>query len=133
MSSLHIRHHFAAVEHPQSNGLVESANKMLGKGIKKKLEAHKGAWIDNVDNVLWGYRTTAQSSTKETLFRLTYGAEAMIPVEIGEPSWRREHVTEIDNTQNLKEALDLLDELRRSAAESDLHSKEKSATYYNKK
>ncbi|XP_061336845.1 uncharacterized protein LOC133283932 [Gastrolobium bilobum] len=43
MSSLHIRHHFAAVEHPQSNGLVESANKMLGKGIKKKLDAHKGA------------------------------------------------------------------------------------------
>ncbi|XP_061344701.1 uncharacterized protein LOC133290607 [Gastrolobium bilobum] len=133
MSSLHIRHHFAAVEHPQSNGLVESANKMLGKGIKNKLEAHKGAWIDNLDNVLWGYRATAQSSTIETPFRLTYDTEAMIPVEIGEPSWRREHVTEIDNTQNLKEALDLLDELRRSAAESDRHSKEKSATYYNKK
>ncbi|XP_061339423.1 uncharacterized protein LOC133286092 [Gastrolobium bilobum] len=52
MSSLQIRHHFFAVEHPQYNGLVESANKMLGKGIKKNLEAHKGAWLENLDNVL---------------------------------------------------------------------------------
>ncbi|XP_061338845.1 uncharacterized protein LOC133285605 [Gastrolobium bilobum] len=133
MNSLQIRHHFTAVEHPQSNGLVESTNKMLGKGIKKRLETHKGAWLENLDNVLWGYRTTAQSSTRETPFRLTYGAEAMIPVEIGEPSWRREHVTEVTNNQHLKEALDLLDEVRRYAAHNDRQTKERSATYYNKK
>ncbi|XP_025664415.1 uncharacterized protein [Arachis hypogaea] len=33
-------------------------------------------------------KTTPQSSTGETLFRLTYGVDAVIPVEIGEPSPR---------------------------------------------
>ncbi|XP_061373314.1 uncharacterized protein LOC133315664, partial [Gastrolobium bilobum] len=131
MTNLQIWHHFAAVEHPQSNGLVESANKMLSKGIKKKLTSHKGAWLENLHGVLWGYRTTAQSSTGETPFRLIYGAEAMIPVEIGEPSWRKEQVTEVTNRQGLKETLDLIEEIRERAAQSDRQSKERSASRYN--
>ncbi|XP_061351287.1 uncharacterized protein LOC133296340 [Gastrolobium bilobum] len=133
MTNLQIRHHFADVEHPQSNGLVESANKMLSKGIKKKLTSHKGAWLENLHGVLWGYRTTAQSSTRETPFRLTYGSEAMIPVEIGEPSWRKDQVTEVTNSQGLKETLDLIEEIRERAAQSDRQSKERSASRYNRR
>ncbi|GER28787.1 gag-pol polyprotein [Striga asiatica] len=39
-------------------------------------------------HVLWAYRTTARSSTGETPFSLTYGSEAMIPVELGSPTYR---------------------------------------------
>ena len=45
-------------------------------------------------NVLWAYRTTTRTSTRETPFRLTYGIEAMIPVEVGVTSIKREAFNE---------------------------------------
>ncbi|XP_052113192.1 uncharacterized protein LOC127744804 [Arachis duranensis] len=88
LNGLGIRHRFSSVEHPQTNGQVESANKIILSGLKKRLDNKKGAWADELASVLWSYRTTEQSSTKETPFRLTYGVDAVIPVEIGEPSPR---------------------------------------------
>ncbi|XP_072066722.1 uncharacterized protein [Arachis hypogaea] len=58
------------------------------KGLKKRLEGKNGSWADELASVLWSYRTTPQSSTGETPFRLTYGVDAVIPVEVGEPSLR---------------------------------------------
>nr|KYP51604.1 hypothetical protein KK1_026488 [Cajanus cajan] len=54
--------------------------------LKKRLGSAKGAWAEELPEVLWAYRCTPQSTTKETPFRLAYGADAMIPVEVGEPS-----------------------------------------------
>ena len=34
--------------------------------------------------VLWSYRTTIHSDTKETSFRLMFRQDALIPVEIGQ-------------------------------------------------
>ena len=39
---LNITQHFASVTHPQTNGLVERANRSLGEGIKMRLDKHKG-------------------------------------------------------------------------------------------
>ncbi|XP_072090457.1 uncharacterized protein [Arachis hypogaea] len=88
LTGLGIRQKFSSVEHSQTNGQVESANKIILLGLKKRLDNKKGAWADELASVLWSYRTTEQSSTKETPFRLTYGLDAVIPVEIGEPSPR---------------------------------------------
>jgi len=46
----------------------------------------KGAWADELYRVLWAYHTTPQSATKETSFRLTYRADAMISIKLGQPS-----------------------------------------------
>ena len=51
-------------------------------GLKKRLDGAKGKWAKELPNVLWAYRTTPRRSTGETLFSLTYGAEAVIPVEV---------------------------------------------------
>ncbi|RDX93796.1 hypothetical protein CR513_23884, partial [Mucuna pruriens] len=69
----------SAKKHPQSNGQAEAAN-------KKRLEEAKGRWVEELPHVLWSYHTTPQSTTNETPFRLTFGTEAVIPVEIGESS-----------------------------------------------
>ncbi|XP_016192043.1 uncharacterized protein K02A2.6-like [Arachis ipaensis] len=86
LTGLGIKQKFSSVEHPQTNGQVEAANKVVLLGLKKRLDNKKGAWADELASVLWSYRTTEQSSTRETPFRLTYGVDAMIPVEIGDPS-----------------------------------------------
>nr|KYP70190.1 Pol polyprotein [Cajanus cajan] len=101
LENLSIRHWFTSVEHPQSNGQAEAANKVILTELKKRLGAAKRAWAEELPKVLWAYRCTPQSTTKETPFRLTYSADAMIPVEVGEPSFRRQHFHEESNNDSL--------------------------------
>jgi len=64
---LGIKQVFASVEHPQTNGQVESANRVLLRGLTRTLEKAKGTWADEVPRIVWAYHTTPQSTTKETL------------------------------------------------------------------
>ncbi|XP_015950042.1 uncharacterized protein LOC107474911 [Arachis duranensis] len=110
-----IKHQSTSVEHPQANGQVEAANKVILAGLKKRLQDAKGAWVEELPQVLWAYRTTPQSATRETPFRLVYGVEAMIPVEISKQSPRVILHDEVGNIQGHKEELELLPEVREQA------------------
>ena len=62
--------------------------------------------------MLWAYQTTPRRSTRETLFSLTYGAEAIIPTEV---SLCNAWVSGFNPTQNdlmMVERLDMLEEYR---------------------
>ena len=83
-----IKQVFASVEHTQTNGQVESANRVLLRGLKRRLEKAKETWAEEVPRIVWAYHTTPHSSTKETPFSLVYGSDAMIPLEIHESSPR---------------------------------------------
>ena len=80
---------FSAIAHPQFNGQVEAVNKSLKHYLKAKLESHKGVWPKELPHVLWAYRTTARTFTRETPFSIAYGIEAMVPVEVGMSSHRQ--------------------------------------------
>ena len=80
--SLGIKNKFSSPRHPQASGQTEVTNQMLLKIIKARLDEAKGAWLEELPNVLWPYKTTARMPTGETPFRLIYGTEAVIPVEI---------------------------------------------------
>ena len=58
-----IKQVFASVEHPQTNGQVQSANKVLLRDLKRKLKRAKRVWAEEVPRIVWAYRTTPQSST----------------------------------------------------------------------
>jgi len=58
LAELKIRHHFASVEYPQTNGQTEAANKVILEGINKRLDAAKGNWANQLYHVLWNYQTT---------------------------------------------------------------------------
>ena len=81
--------------------------------------------------MLWAYRCTLQSSTNESPFSLVYGANAMIPVEIGEPSLCRELYDPTHNHQNMATHLDLLPKLREKAQIRNLAAKRRAARKYN--
>ena len=63
-------------------------NQTLLKIIKAKLDDTKGAWPEELPNILWAYRITTRTPTRETPFKLTYGTEAVIPVKVGVASIR---------------------------------------------
>ena len=46
---------YSSVEHPQTNGQAESANKVILSGLKKRLQEAKGNWAVELQNVLWAY------------------------------------------------------------------------------
>ncbi|XP_072090626.1 uncharacterized protein [Arachis hypogaea] len=128
LNGLGIRQRFSSVEHPRTNGQVESANKVILSGLKKRLDNKKGTWADELASVLWSYRTTEQSSTKETPFRLTYGVDAVIPVEIGESSPR----LLLKGVEETVEK-DLIDEAREMAHLTETALKQRIALRYNTK
>ncbi|GKV48818.1 hypothetical protein SLEP1_g55610 [Rubroshorea leprosula] len=81
-SSYGIKLQFISVYHPESNGMVESVNKVILEGIKPQLELHKARWVDELNNVLWAYRTTSRTATGETPYHLAFGTEAVIRIEM---------------------------------------------------
>ena len=52
------------------------------KIIKTQLKGAKGVWLDELPGVLWAYRTTVRTPTGETPFKVAYGSEAIILVEV---------------------------------------------------
>ena len=101
--------------------------------IKSQLVGAKGAWPEELPNVLWAYRTMTRTPMGETPFNLTYGTEAVISVEVGLTSLRREFFDEQDNNDQLKHNLDLVDEVRDQVAQRMAKYKQKIAEYYNRR
>lgn len=62
--------------------------------------------------ILWSYNTTPRTTTGESPFMLTYGYEAMVPVEIGAGSFLRDHYNKEKAEFNQRLHLDLLEEVR---------------------
>ncbi|GKE32223.1 reverse transcriptase domain-containing protein, partial [Tanacetum coccineum] len=81
---LNIKQRFESVEHPQTNSIVERANKNLGEGIKAILDAGSKDWIEEVPHVLWAHRMMIKSSNRDTPLSLTYGMEVVIPIMVEE-------------------------------------------------
>ncbi|GKC81918.1 reverse transcriptase domain-containing protein, partial [Tanacetum coccineum] len=101
--------------HPQTNGLVERANRSHREGIKARLDERRKNWIEELPHVLWAHRTMIKSSNGDTPFSLTYGTEAVIPAEIGMPILRTAEVSLEENKKALEINLDLLEERREQA------------------
>ena len=76
------------------------------------LDDAKGKWVEELPHVLWMYRTTPHGSTGEMPFSMTYGAEAVIPLETGFPTLRTSSFTPSNNDKLLGKSLDLIKERR---------------------
>ncbi|XP_074337302.1 uncharacterized protein LOC141674494 [Apium graveolens] len=112
--------------HPLATITEEAAKKfmleqvILRFGISKRLGEAKGLWAEELSWVLWAYRTTPRSSTGETPFRLTYGTDALLPIEVGLESHRTEVFGIESNKVGLRANIDLLEEEREAAHQRNL-------------
>nr|XP_023887690.1 uncharacterized protein LOC111999808 [Quercus suber] len=112
---LGIKNRYFTPAYPRGNGQAEAVNKVIVGGLKKRLDDAKGKWVEELPHVLWSYRTMPRQSTGETPFSMTYGAEAVIPLETGFPMRRTSAFTSDGNDELLKKNLDLVDERRENA------------------
>ena len=101
-SEFRIKNHYSSPAHPQANGQVEVTNRSLFKIIKTWLEGAKGIWPKELLSVLWAYRMTARTPTRETPFRLAYGSETVIPAEVGLTSYRVDSHDEWRNDEAMR-------------------------------
>ena len=90
------------------------ANRSLWKIIKTRLEGAKGVWPE-LPGVLWAYRTTVKTPTRETPFKLAYRSKAVIPAEVHMANHKVFNYRDEDNREQLRLNLDLIDEVRMNA------------------
>ena len=83
--------------------------------LKKRLDDAKGKWVEELPHVLWTYRTTPRKSIGETPFSITYGVEAVLPLENGFPTMRTSIFISDGNDELLKKNLNLVEERRENA------------------
>ncbi|XP_077252042.1 uncharacterized protein LOC143891333 [Tasmannia lanceolata] len=132
-SDLKIEQRFTSVAHPQTNGQTEVTNRILLQGIKKRLDEKVGRWADELYHVLWAYRTTPRTPTGESPFNLSFGTEAVIPVDVGTPSARISNFNEQLNGDGLRANLDLLEEAREESRIRVAAYKQKVSRYHDSK
>ena len=112
---LEITNRYSTPTYPQGNGQVEVVNKVIVNKLKKRLDDTKGRWVEELLHVLWTYQTTHWRSTGETPILMSYGAEAVIPIETGFPTLRTQTFNPNDNDRLLERSLDLIEERSENA------------------
>ncbi|GKA62139.1 hypothetical protein Tco_0761658 [Tanacetum coccineum] len=119
---------------PQANGLVEEAIEASwnesepGKERKDRLGRRTTQVVE-----MGSQDPIIKQSNGETPFSLTYGSEAVIPAEIGIPSYRTLMIREEYNEEEQRLNLDLLQERREAVAIREAKYKTKMEQYYNKR
>ena len=132
-AELGIKNYYSSPAHSQSNGQAEVTIRTLKADLKTILEDLKGKWVEYLPEVLWAYRTTQKSATRETPFALAFDTEAVAPVEVGLKSARIELATVEHNDEALYLNFDLLDEKREQVLRRTEDYQRKTVMYYNKK
>ncbi|XP_077242560.1 uncharacterized protein LOC143883083 [Tasmannia lanceolata] len=82
-----IKHHKSSPYRPQTNYTIEAAIKNTKTILQKMTRSYKD-WSSKLSFALWAYRTSVRTSTGATPYSLTYGMEAILPIELKIPSLR---------------------------------------------
>ncbi|XP_021807706.1 uncharacterized protein LOC110751539 [Prunus avium] len=122
--------------YPQSNGQAEASNKVIKGILDKMVEEKPRAWHDLLPEALWAYRISKRSATGTSPYALTYGHDAIVPMEL---KVRSLHVAEQpgqegkDYAQAMAQELEDLEQSRLDAYNLMQAQKQISARAYNKK
>jgi hypothetical protein len=97
--------------HPQANGIVESFNKTLHKGLTKICGLDRDDWDDKVPAVLWAYKNNIQNINYQTPFKLVYGQEVVIPLHFYANAGRITSILEFNHILNTRQCFYQLNQL----------------------
>ncbi|CAL9020231.1 unnamed protein product [Prunus brigantina] len=120
----------------QANGQAESSNKVIINIIRKMLEKNPKQWHEKLSETLWAYRTSKREATGMTPYALTYGHDAILPMEIAVQSLRIAHQHDLvgeDYSQAMLLELEGLDASRIDTLNKLLAGKQAVSRAYNKR
>jgi hypothetical protein len=108
----------------------------LIKIIKKRIKDNPRRWHEKFLEALWTHRTSRHGATKVTPFELTYGQEAVLPIEINLQNWRasgQDNLSAKEYNELMMDAIDDVPESRFRALREIEKEKIKIAKAYNKR
>ena len=118
-ANLGIKLNYASVYHPQTNGQVECVNGLIMSVIKprlvRSLQESEKHWVEELNSVLCGLRTTPNHTTGYTPFFMVYGVEAVLTCAIFHDSPRVCMYEEREAELDRQDSLDALEEERNMA------------------
>jgi hypothetical protein len=85
-----IRNVQVAASHPQSNRLVERGHQNLVDALAKLTapSGKPGTWPNQLAAVSWADRIMVRWATGMTPYRVVFGQECLLPVELEQESWQ---------------------------------------------
>ncbi|XP_062006098.1 uncharacterized protein LOC133723302 [Rosa rugosa] len=122
---------YASPAQPQTNCQVEAVNKIIKQNLKKRLDDSKGLRAEKLPEVLWAIRTTPTEANGESPFCMSFGSEAVIPVEQEVQTDRVACFDALTNSEGLNLDSDLLEERRERAHLRNINNKQHIARYYS--
>src|SRR5437588_3793274 len=142
LSRYAVRNVQVAAYHPQSNGLVERGHQNIVDALAKLTapSGKPGTWPQHLAAVSWADRITVRKSTGMTPFRVVFGQECLLPVELATESWRVVEWRTVERADNPRAELLALRarQLERRpgdlvrAAEAQRRSREADREYFDK-
>ena len=77
-----VHHKHGLGYHPQTSGQVEISNQKIKVILEKTVARLRKDWTDKLDDALLAYRTAFKTPIGTTPYRLIYGKECHLPVEL---------------------------------------------------
>ncbi|XP_015970033.1 uncharacterized protein LOC107493447 [Arachis duranensis] len=111
----------------QVNGQVEVANKILIALIKKHIGRQPRNWHQSLSQVLWAYQNSPRGSIGTTLYKLVYGHDAVLLIDINLQNIRvdrQDEIPVVDYWNSLYDEFNELDDERLRALEQVIRQKE---------
>ncbi|XP_043714654.1 uncharacterized protein LOC122663011 [Telopea speciosissima] len=126
---------FSTLYYAQGNGQAEASNKVIKANLFKVIDDNPRSWVEMLSEVLWAFRTSKRIVIGTTPYALTFGHDAILPMEVIIESLRVARQYEMSPNQykdSMMAELDELDEERLLALDRVQAQKAKVAKAYNK-
>eukprot|EP00253_Pinus_taeda_P031861 PITA_31861 len=130
-----IKHRKSTPYHPQTNGQVESTNKVIEGILTKIVHLHIRDWAERLPKALWVYRTTSRNTTGHTPYEFFYGKQVLFPIEFQIRTFMMAVQLGLDLSEAQKhrlEQLNEIDEIGQDAVQRTILVQQQRAKWHDK-